>query len=144
MDVKQVQGQIDMISRLPRWTPEQMERLLTSCPYAIEQKTQESINAQLVYEQAKHECQTTYARLKLESIKLKERKELSSEGDRDNWVKVQPDYLDSVKKEMAAKEVWLNINVQLEKYKDIFIAVRKFAGMLNDSENLMGVSQKYV
>ncbi len=130
--------------KLGKYDVDQLERLLTVLPYKIQEVEQDAITLQDKYEESEHFRKITEADFKLKSIELKNRKELTSEGDRSAWTQMRPEVQVAQRAEREAKKKYRLCLALLDRYKNQFVAVRKFASMVNDTDNAIGMSQKYL
>jgi mRNA deadenylase 3'-5' endonuclease subunit Ccr4 len=132
------------IDKLPKLSIDQVERLLTTIPYKMEQIENKIVALEMIYDEAVARQKTLEAQYKLKSIEKKQSKELLSEGDRTAWVNTQQDVILSQNDSLKAKNALKAEQVLFNRYDRNFIAVRKIASLLTTSETVMGISQKYV
>lgn len=132
------------IDRLPLYTIPQIERLLTNLPYQMQKVESEIVALEMLKDEAEMKCKRIEADYKLQSIAKKQAKELISENDRSAWVNSQPEVQDAQDRVLQVKGMIASKKLIFDRYERNFIAVRKLAALMNETENNMGVSQKYV
>ena len=132
------------IDLLPKLTVDQTERLLTSLPYKMEQIENRIVALEMIYDEAQSRCKRVESRYKLLSISRKQAKELLSEGDRTAWVNCQDEVIEAQDDVLKAKKALKEEQTLFNRLERNFVAVRKIASLINNTETAMGSSQKYV
>lgn len=129
--------------QMPRWDNEALQGLLRSTPYLIQIHSNRLIELQTKLEEEKNTEKQVYAYLKLESIKLKERKELSSESDRSSWVECQETMKEARSNVIKAKRDVMIQQALVDRLNNTFIAIRKATSLLTEAEHSIDIGQKY-
>ena len=130
------------IDLLPKLSEEQVEKLLTTLPYKMEEIENKLAKLEVIYDEAQARAKRLEAQYKLKSIELKQRKELLSEGDRSSWVLCQEEVQSAQDDVIKAKAVLKETQVIFNRYERNFVAVRKIASLINEVNVNMGISQK--
>lgn len=139
-----VDSLIQNVDRLPVYTQPQIERLLTTLPYEMQKVESEITALEIMLDDVEVKCKRVEAEFKLKSIAKKQAKELLSENDRTAWVNSQPEVQEAQDKVIQIKGMLSAKKVVFNRYERNFVAVRKLASLINNTETNMGVSQKYV
>jgi len=132
---------LEHIDKAPRWDSEELLGLFRSLPYLMQIHLFKAIELQNDWELAKIEESEVKSELRLKSVELKNRKELTSEGDRDAWVLAQPAMRDARRKTLAAKKAYDIQNAWCKRLDDTFISARKAAQMAQEGELAIDKSQ---
>ncbi|MBQ9160934.1 MAG: hypothetical protein IJ122_06390 [Methanobrevibacter sp.] len=130
------------IDLLPKLSEDQVEKLLTTLPYKMEEIENKLAKLEIIYDEAQTRAKRIEAEFKLKSIELKARKELLSEGDRSSWVLCQQAVQDAQDDVIKAKAILKETQVIFNRYERNFVAVRKIASLINEVNVNMGISQK--
>ena len=139
-----IDERLKSIKKLQFYSEEDLQKLLTTLPYYMEQFANEAEDIRYKLDNQSAIVKETRAKVRQEAIKMKERKELTSATDRDAWVDLNPELKDEEQKERDLKHEYNIKMIAWQRLVDQFVAVRKFAGMLNDTNNYLGQSQKFV
>lgn len=146
--IKQRNIDVDMliqnVDRLPVYTQPQIERLLTTLPYEMQRVESEITALEIMLDDVEIKCKRVESEFKIKSIAKKQAKELLSENDRTAWVNTQPEVQEVQDRVMQVKGMLATKKVVFNRYDRNFVAVRKLASLINNTETNMGVSQKYV
>lgn len=146
--IKQRNIDVDMliqnVDRLPVYTQPQIERLLTTLPYEMQRVESEITALEIMLDDVEIKCKRIESEFKIKSIAKKQAKELLSENDRTAWVNTQPEVQEAQDKVIQVKGMLSAKKVVFNRYERNFVAVRKLASLINNTETNMGVSQKYV
>lgn len=132
------------IDFLPKLTIDQVEKLLTSLPYKMEEIESKIVALEMIFDEAQSRCKRIESHYKLLSIVKKQSKELLSEGDRTAWVNCQEEVQQAQDDVLKAKKALKEEQTLYNRLERNFIAVRKIASLVNNTENAIGSSQKYV
>lgn len=132
------------INKLPSLNEEQCLKMLTTIPYKLEEIENKITSLEIILDEAEAKQKRLEAQFKLKSIELKQRKELLSEGDRTAWVMCQPEVIQAQDDVFKVRKQLMELQPLHDRLDRNFIAVRKIAGMLNDTSNVLGRSQNYV
>lgn len=139
-----VDSLIQNVDRLPVFTQPQIERLLTALPYEMQKVESEITALEIMLDDVEIKCKRIESDFKIKSIVKKQAKELLSENDRTAWVNTQPEVQEAQDKVLQVKGMLAAKKVVFNRYERNFVAVRKLASLINNTETNMGVSQKYV
>lgn len=92
---------------------------------------------QRAYEYAKIDTQTIIAEIWNECNQRREELGLSNAKDRENWVKVQPRYIEAQKQEIEWKYNLQRMEVIYDRYENLFVGSRKIASLIEkDNQNV--------
>lgn len=132
------------IDKLPKLSEDQILRLLTVLPYKIEELANKINTLETLRDEVKADLKVKAGQAQLDSIALKQSKELLSEGDRKAWVAVQKDVIKAETDLIHAEYNLRAAEIIYERYVNTFVAARKIASLINESNNAQGMSQKYL
>ena len=110
----------------------------------MEQVENKVVALEMIYDEAQSRCKRVESHYKLLSIAKKQSKELLSEGDRTAWVNCQKEVQEAQNDVLKAKKALKEEQTLFNRLERNFIAVRKIASLVNDTEIAIGGSQKYV
>lgn len=128
--------------QMPRWDVKDLEGLFRSLPYLIWIHSNRLIELKDKLETIKQEEKELRAELKLRSIELKNRKELTSESDRSCWVDNQDNMKQKCREVLAAtRDVAMQQNL-VDRLDHTFIAARKAASLIGYSDQQLAIGQK--
>lgn len=122
---------------------EVIKRGLAILPYAIQKAAEEAIRAEKEYKNKENSTKRIFAKLRVDAIRLKEAKNLSSAADRDAWALLNPEYIRAQKEELDAREVFQLTKVKAERLKDNLDVFQKLMTERINSNYLIDRSQKY-
>lgn len=128
--------------QMPRWDVKDLEGLFRSLPYLIWIHSNRLVELKDKLEVIKQEEKELRASLKLQSIELKNRKELSSESDRSCWVDNQKEMKEKCREVLVAtRDVAMQQNL-VDRLDHTFIAARKAASLIGYSEQQINIGQR--
>lgn len=128
--------------QMPRWDVKDLEGLFRSLPYLIWIHSNRLVELRDKLETIKQEEKELRASLKLQSIELKNRKELSSESDRSCWVDNQEEMKKKCREVLyATRDVAMQQNL-VDRLDHTFIAARKAASLIGYSEQQINIGQR--
>lgn len=130
--------------KMPRWEVQDLEGLFRSLPYLIWMHSNRLVELRDKLDTLKQEEKELRADLKLRSIELKNRKELSSESDRTAWVDSRPEMKEKQRSIlMATRDVSMQQNL-VERLDHTFTAARKAATLIGYSDQQLSYGQQKV
>lgn len=128
--------------QMPRWDVQDLEGLFRSLPYLIWIHSNRLVELKDKLDVLKQEEKELRAELKLRSIELKNRKELTSESDRSCWVDNQEEMKTKSRQVLnATRDVSMQQNL-VDRLDHTFIAARKAASLIGYSEQQINVGQR--
>lgn len=128
--------------QMPRWDVKDLEGLFRSLPYLIWIHSNRLVELRTKLDDLKQEEKELQAELKLKSIELKNRKELTSESDRSCWVNSQPTMKAKAREVLqASRDVSVQQNL-VDRLDRTFIAARKAASLIGYSEQQLAFGQR--
>lgn len=125
---------LETLNNAERWDSEQLVGIIQRLPYVIRINADILIDRMYDWEMAKLEEKEVRSELKLESIKLKQSKELTSEGDREAWVDAQSRMRDAKRNTLSKMRDYKKQEAIWEELKNDFFATRKTADVSKDGE----------
>lgn len=128
--------------QMPRWDVKDLEGLFRSLPYLIWIHSNRLVELKDKLDTIKQQEKELRAELKLRSIELKNRKELTSESDRTAWVDSRPEMKE---KQQNILDATRDVNMQqnlVDRLDRTFISARKAASLIGYSEQQINFGQK--
>lgn len=123
---------------------ETLKKGLTILPYVIEQASIEAVKKDSNKKRIANEKKRIEAKIKMEAVRLKEAKELTSAQDRDGWVQTHPELKEIDDKLIAAEEEAALAKIHADRLKDNLATFQKLTSESMNSNYLIDKSQRYV
>ena len=128
--------------KMPRWEVQDLEGLFRSLPYLIWMHSNRLVELRDKLDTIKQEEKELRSEFRLQSIELKNRKELTSESDRTAWVESRPEVKAKAREVLVAtRDVSVQQNL-VERLDHTFVAARKAATLIGYSEQQLNYGQK--
>lgn len=113
----------------------EIQSLLSNLPKTIYAYGVDKKDKFRLWEESKSQVKIQRALKMLESVALKERKQLTSEGDRKAWVDTRDEVINAESAEISAHGAYISAELLEKHAEDLFVAVRK-AGSMIEKDNL--------